>query len=136
MNRLNQQIAQLGELNRHRSSTNFTNNHIQSHAMTVVAAFQTRLALDIRTENLKASKIRKDNFQRPTPNLHGGAPKGIGHCSVLFRDEQFAIQQPISSSSSATKYQQMQRTTCYLYPHGGAMLRSTPIREVALMEKT
>lgn len=145
LNSLNQQIAQLGEINRNRRSTNSTNNHIQSHATTVVAALQTRLAnlstdfksaLDIRTENLKASKTRKDNFSQSTPS----SSSGIGDRSVLFRDEQLAIQQRNSPSSSAINIPADSESDISSLSSagtsGGGMVRSRHVQQMTLMEET
>lgn len=149
LNSLNQQIAQLGEINRSRSSATSTNNHIQSHATTVVAALQTRLAnlstdfksaLDIRTENLKASKTRKDNFSQSTPSSNSSGSGGIGDRSVLFRDEQLAIQQRNSPSSSAINIPAESESDLSSLGSSagpsGAMLRSRHVQQMALMEET
>jgi len=84
LNSLNEQIAHLSEWNRSRGATSSSSNkHVQSHSSSVVVALQSRLAnlstdfksaLDIRSENLKASKSRRDQFSQSSST--SGAASG------------------------------------------------------------
>lgn len=76
LNSLNQQIAQLQDVSkRQRHTTN--GKHLQSHSTSVVLALQSKLAsmstdfkqiLDVRTENLKQQKNRRDQFSQGAIN--------------------------------------------------------------------
>lgn len=76
LNSLNQQIAQLQDVSkRQRHSTN--GKHLQSHSSSVVLALQSKLAsmstdfkqiLEVRTENLKQQKNRRDQFSQGAVN--------------------------------------------------------------------
>lgn len=72
LNSLNQHIAQLQDVSkRQRNTTN--GKHLQSHSSSVVLALQSKLAsmstdfkqiLEVRTENLKQQKNRRDQFSQ------------------------------------------------------------------------
>uniref|UniRef100_A0A3P8YI10 t-SNARE coiled-coil homology domain-containing protein n=1 Tax=Esox lucius TaxID=8010 RepID=A0A3P8YI10_ESOLU len=78
INSLNKQIAQLQGLVRSRQSQN--GRHLQTHSNTIVVSLQSKLAsmsndfksvLEVRTENLKEQKSRRDQFsQAPTSSSH------------------------------------------------------------------
>lgn len=92
---LNKQIANLMSLARSQSSQN--GRHLQSHSNTVVVSLQSKLAsmstdfkqvLDVRTENLKHQKSRREQFSQPvgaTPVASTGF--GDRSQSVLLQDE-------------------------------------------------
>lgn len=70
---LNQQIAQLQELVKSKASTQ--GRHLQTHSSTVVLSLQSKLArmskdfkgvLEVRTENLKQQKERREQFSQGT----------------------------------------------------------------------
>lgn len=72
LNSLNQQIAQLQDVSRYQRSSN-SGKHLQSHSSSVVLALQSKLAsmstdfkqiLEVRTENLKQQKTRRDQFSQ------------------------------------------------------------------------
>ncbi|KAJ8922775.1 hypothetical protein NQ315_007810 [Exocentrus adspersus] len=90
---LNQQIAQLQDISkRQRQSSN--GKHLQSHSSSVVLALQSKLAtmstdfkqiLEVRTENLRHQKSRRDQFSQgglPPPTVASN-PKG----SLLYQDQ-------------------------------------------------
>ncbi|XP_073248862.1 syntaxin-5-like [Porites lutea] len=71
INSLNQQIAQLQELVRSKASSQ--GKHLQTHSSTVVLSLQSKLArmskdfkgvLEVRTENLKQQKERREQFSQ------------------------------------------------------------------------
>ncbi|XP_014117629.1 PREDICTED: syntaxin-5 [Pseudopodoces humilis] len=71
INSLNKQIAQLQELVRARGGP--AGRHLQSHSNTVVVSLQSKLAsmsndfksvLEVRTENLKQQRSRREHFSR------------------------------------------------------------------------
>lgn len=73
---LNQHIAQLQEVSKKQRQTT-PGKHLQSHSSSVVLALQSKLAtmstdfkqiLEVRTENLKHQKTRRDQFSQ------GGLP--------------------------------------------------------------
>ncbi|XP_075959433.1 syntaxin-5a isoform X1 [Anarhichas minor] len=70
---LNKQIAQLQDLVRSRTAPG--GRHIQTHSNTIVVSLQSKLAsmsndfksvLDVRTENLKQQRSRREQFSQPT----------------------------------------------------------------------
>ncbi|XP_023846148.1 syntaxin-5 [Salvelinus sp. IW2-2015] len=92
INSLNKQIAQLQDLIRSRGAP--SGRHIQTHSNTIVVSLQSKLAsmsndfksvLEVRTENLKQQKNRREQFsQRPVSSpLHANNFKS----SVLMQDE-------------------------------------------------
>ncbi|KAJ7996751.1 hypothetical protein DPEC_G00240270 [Dallia pectoralis] len=77
INSLNKQIAQLQGLVRSRQSQN--GRHLQTHSNTIVVSLQSKLAsmsndfksvLEVRTENLKEQKSRRDEFSRAPASSH------------------------------------------------------------------
>lgn len=96
LNSLNQQIARLQEISKNqRAITN--GKHLQTHSSSVVLALQSKLAsmstdfkqiLEVRTENLKHQKNRRDQFsQGPVASSLPSAVSG----SILMQDEQVSI---------------------------------------------
>ena len=91
---LNKQIAQLQQFVTHHKQQN--GKHLQTHSSTVVVALQSKLAnmsndfkgvLEVRTENLKHQKSRREQFsQSSAMSLPPSAVGGRGK-SVLFEDE-------------------------------------------------
>uniref|UniRef100_U3FB13 Syntaxin-5 n=1 Tax=Micrurus fulvius TaxID=8637 RepID=U3FB13_MICFL len=72
INSLNKQIAQLQEFVKAKGC--LTGRHVQTHSNTVVVSLQSKLAsmsndfksvLEVRTENLKQQKSRREQFSRP-----------------------------------------------------------------------
>uniref|UniRef100_A0A8C7JQ87 Syntaxin 5 n=1 Tax=Oncorhynchus kisutch TaxID=8019 RepID=A0A8C7JQ87_ONCKI len=93
INSLNKQIAQLQGLVRSRQSQN--GKHLQTHSNTIVVSLQSKLAsmsndfksvLEVRTENLKEQKSRRDQFsQAPASSSHLHA-SNFGN-SLLMQDD-------------------------------------------------
>ncbi|KAK9870341.1 hypothetical protein WA026_006426 [Henosepilachna vigintioctopunctata] len=88
---LNQQIAQLQEVSK-RQKHQLNGKHLQSHSSSVVLALQSKLAsmsthfkqiLEVRTENLKHQKNRREQFSQ------GGLPASSGPTqgSLLLQEE-------------------------------------------------
>ncbi|XP_034256151.1 syntaxin-5 [Thrips palmi] len=100
---LNGQIARLQEVARNqRRSQQSGRDHLLSHSSSVVLALQSKLAsmssdfknvLEVRTENLKQQKTRRDQFsQGPlSSSLPPSALSGHHHGSVLLSEEQVSI---------------------------------------------
>lgn len=82
---LNQQIARLQEICKNQARG--CNNQVQKHSLNMVVALQTRLAnlsttfkrvLELRTENLKQQKQRRDEFtSQPGPTSWSGAQSSL-----------------------------------------------------------
>ncbi|XP_005100954.1 syntaxin-5 [Aplysia californica] len=96
INSLNEQIAQLQQLARSQKAQN--GKHIQTHSNTVVVALQSKLAtmsndfrqvLEVRTENLKHQKSRREQFSHAgvTSSLPPSAYQGHMNGSVLLQDD-------------------------------------------------
>ncbi|KAH9490773.1 Syntaxin-5 [Bulinus truncatus] len=96
INSLNDQIAQLQQLAKSQRSQN--GRHLQTHSNTVVVALQSKLAsmsndfrqvLEVRTENLKHQKSRREQFSSTsvTSSLPPSAYQGHINGSVLLQDE-------------------------------------------------
>ncbi|XP_058875975.1 syntaxin-5 [Acipenser ruthenus] len=93
INSLNKQIAQLQDLVRAHSSQN--GRHVQSHSNTIVVSLQSKLAsmsndfksvLEVRTENLKQQRSRREQFSRPPASTGPRHANNFGS-SVLMQDE-------------------------------------------------
>ncbi|XP_046685528.1 LOW QUALITY PROTEIN: syntaxin-5-like [Homalodisca vitripennis] len=104
LNSLNQQIARLQEVSKaqRQSVATGTRQHLLSHSSSVVLALQSKLAnmsnefklvLEVRTENLKLAKSRREQFSQGavSPSLPPSAMSGHHHGSVLLADEQVSI---------------------------------------------
>lgn len=94
---LNKQIAQLQKLAKSRNTR--TGHHMNTHSSSVVVSLQSKLAsmssdfkkvLEVRTENLKHQKNRRDQFTQGAVNstLPPAAMSGYHQGSVLLADEQ------------------------------------------------
>lgn len=95
LNSLNQQIAQLQEVSRKQKHNG---KHLQSHSGSIVLALQSKLAamstdfkqiLEVRTENLKQQKNRRDQFSNAVVNtsLPPSAVAGHHQGSVLLHEQ-------------------------------------------------
>ncbi|GAB6021095.1 Syntaxin-5 [Chamberlinius hualienensis] len=93
---LNKQIAQLQTLVK--SQQNANGSHMQTHSSSVVVSLQSKLAsmsndfkkvLEVRTENLKLQKNRRDQFTQGavTSSLPPSAIAGYHQGSVLMADD-------------------------------------------------
>uniref|UniRef100_A0AAY5K2K3 Syntaxin-5 n=1 Tax=Esox lucius TaxID=8010 RepID=A0AAY5K2K3_ESOLU len=96
INSLNKQIAQLQGLIRSRGAPG--GRHIQTHSNTIVVSLQSKLAsmsndfksvLEVRTENLKQQKSRRDQFSQPPVSYITDNPLFAfsSGSSVLMQDE-------------------------------------------------
>ncbi|XP_069501262.1 syntaxin-5 [Ambystoma mexicanum] len=90
---LNKQIAQLQDFVRAKSSQN--GRHVQTHSNTIVVSLQSKLAsmsndfksvLEVRTENLKQQRSRREQFSRTTVSGRPLAASNLGG-SVLLQDD-------------------------------------------------
>ncbi|XP_061200414.1 syntaxin-5 [Neopsephotus bourkii] len=90
INSLNKQIAQLQEVVRARGGQN--GRHVQTHSNTVVVSLQSKLAsmsndfksvLEVRTENLKQQRSRREQFSRAPVSALPLAAGNMGSSTVL-----------------------------------------------------
>ncbi|XP_061299176.1 syntaxin-5 [Pezoporus flaviventris] len=90
INSLNKQIAQLQEVVRARGGQN--GRHVQTHSNTVVVSLQSKLAsmsndfksvLEVRTENLKQQRSRREHFSRAPVSALPLAAGNMGSSAVL-----------------------------------------------------
>ncbi|XP_070067725.1 syntaxin-5 [Drosophila takahashii] len=110
LNALNQQIARLQEISKdQRRHTN--GKHLVSHSSNMVLALQSKLAsmstdfkqiLEVRTENLKQQKTRRDQFsQGPGPlAAHTVSPSTAKQGSLLLSEENQAVSIDMGSSDT------------------------------------
>lgn len=97
LNSLNQQIAQLQEVSKGQRKS-ATGKHLMSHSSNMVLALQAKLAnmstdfkqiLEVRTENLKQQKTRRDQFsQGPVANMSNMLQKQNGGSLLLSEQDQ------------------------------------------------
>ncbi|XP_052894770.1 syntaxin-5 [Anopheles moucheti] len=111
LNSLNQQIARLQEVSKsQRRSTN--GKHLLSHSSNMVVALQAKLAnmssdfkqvLEVRTENLKQQKTRRDQFSQGP--MAGGLPpstmRGSTQGSLLLQEQQDQVCIDMGGASAA-----------------------------------
>ncbi|KAM3824509.1 syntaxin-5 isoform 1-T1 [Vipera latastei] len=92
INSLNKQIAQLQEFVKAKGS--LSGRHVQTHSNTVVVSLQSKLAsmsndfksvLEVRTENLKQQKSRREQFSRPPVATMPLSANNLG--SSVLQDE-------------------------------------------------
>lgn len=93
LNSLNQQIAQLQNVSKRQQQTS-RGKHLQSHSSNIVLTLQSKLAtmstdfkqiLEVRTENLRQQKNRRDQFSQgglPPPNA-----TNVGQSSLLLQEQ-------------------------------------------------
>ncbi|XP_065510122.1 LOW QUALITY PROTEIN: syntaxin-5 [Caloenas nicobarica] len=90
INSLNKQIAQLQDVVRARGGQ--SGRHVQSHSNTVVVSLQSKLAsmsndfksvLEVRTENLKQQRSRREHFSRAPVSALPLAAGNLGECRDL-----------------------------------------------------
>lgn len=130
LNSLNQQIARLQEVSKsQRKST--TGKHLLSHSSNMVVALQAKLAnmssdfkqvLEVRTENLKQQKTRRDQFsQGPiSSSLPPSTMRGSTQGSLLLQEQQDQISIDMNatggpSSERAPLIQRQQQQQLVLY---------------------
>ncbi|XP_054849032.1 syntaxin-5 [Eublepharis macularius] len=90
INSLNKQIAQLQEFVKAKGSQ--SGRHVQTHSNTVVVSLQSKLAsmsndfksvLEVRTENLKQQKTRREQFSRTPVSAMPLSASNLGGAAVL-----------------------------------------------------
>uniref|UniRef100_A0A182X656 t-SNARE coiled-coil homology domain-containing protein n=1 Tax=Anopheles quadriannulatus TaxID=34691 RepID=A0A182X656_ANOQN len=99
LNSLNQQIARLQEVSKSQRRSTSNGKHLLSHSSNMVVALQAKLAnmssdfkqvLEVRTENLKQQKSRRDQFSQGP--MAGGLPpstmRGSTQGSLLLQEQQ------------------------------------------------
>ncbi|EDW39903.1 GL16332 [Drosophila persimilis] len=112
LNALNQQIARLQEISKDQRR-NTSGKHLVSHSSNMVLALQSKLAsmstdfkqiLEVRTENLKHQKTRRDQFsQGPGPRAaHSVSPSTAKQGSLLMSEENQAISIDMGGSSDTS----------------------------------
>uniref|UniRef100_A0A182K7M8 t-SNARE coiled-coil homology domain-containing protein n=1 Tax=Anopheles christyi TaxID=43041 RepID=A0A182K7M8_9DIPT len=113
LNSLNQQIARLQEVSKSQRRSTNNGKHLLSHSSNMVVALQAKLAnmssdfkqvLEVRTENLKQQKTRRDQFSQGP--MAGGLPpstmRGSTQGSLLLQEQQDQVCIDMGGSSSAT----------------------------------
>ncbi|XP_072493417.1 syntaxin-5 isoform X2 [Notamacropus eugenii] len=94
INSLNKQIAQLQDFVRAKGSQ--SGRHLQTHSNTIVVSLQSKLAsmsndfksvLEVRTENLKQQRSRREQFSRPSVAALPLAPNHLGGGAVVLGAE-------------------------------------------------
>lgn len=129
LNALNQQIARLQDISKdQRRTTN--GKHLVSHSSNMVLALQSKLAsmstdfkqiLEVRTENLKHQKTRRDQFsQGPGPlAAHTVSPSTAKQGSLLLSEENQAVSIDMGGSDTTpllgppARLQQQQQLPIY-----------------------
>ncbi|XP_061581545.1 syntaxin-5a isoform X1 [Cololabis saira] len=105
INSLNKQIAQLQDLVKSRGSPR--GRHIQTHSTTIVVSLQSKLAsisndfksvLEVRTENLKQQRSRKEQFSQPPVS---SSSMGANN----FRSRKKGAQEPHAAREQRNDYQ-------------------------------
>uniref|UniRef100_A0A182UGM7 t-SNARE coiled-coil homology domain-containing protein n=1 Tax=Anopheles melas TaxID=34690 RepID=A0A182UGM7_9DIPT len=134
LNSLNQQIARLQEVSKSQRRSTSNGKHLLSHSSNMVVALQAKLAnmssdfkqvLEVRTENLKQQKTRRDQFSQGP--MAGGLPpstmRGSTQGSLLLQEQQDQVCIDMggagtsggSSSERAPLLQQQQQQQLVLY---------------------
>uniref|UniRef100_A0A672U351 Syntaxin-5 n=1 Tax=Strigops habroptila TaxID=2489341 RepID=A0A672U351_STRHB len=94
INSLNKQIAQLQEVVR--AGGGQSGRHVQTHSNTVVVSLQSKLAsmsndfksvLEVRTENLKQQRSRREHFSRAPVSALPLAAGNMAGSSAVLQDE-------------------------------------------------
>ncbi|XP_050308314.1 syntaxin-5 [Anthonomus grandis grandis] len=130
LNSLNQQIAQLQNVaKRQKQSTN--GKHLQSHSSNIVLALQSKLAsmstdfkqiLEVRTENLRHQKNRRDQFSQ------GGLPPPrtttVGHSSLLFQEEDHQSNNALENQPLIPQQSSSQMQAALIYDQTDQYLQS------------
>ncbi|KAM6923754.1 syntaxin-5a isoform 1-T1 [Xenentodon cancila] len=105
INSLNKQIAQLQDFVKSRGSPR--GRHIQTHSNTIVVSLQSKLAsmsndfksvLEVRTENLKQQRSRKEQFSQPPVSS-----SSLGASN--FRSRKKGAQEPHAAREPRNDYQ-------------------------------
>lgn len=121
LNSLNQQIAKLQDISKSQRSSS-SGKHLLSHSSNMVVALQAKLAnmsndfkqvLEVRTENLKHQKTRRDQFSQGSvmPTSVRGSTAAQGNLLLMEQDnsnQSVAIDFGASSHSQPLLQQQQQ----------------------------
>ena len=124
LNSLNQQIAKLQEISKsQRKST--SGKHLLSHSSNMVVALQAKLAnmssdfkqvLEVRTENLKQQKNRRDQFsQAPVTNTLPPATMRQNQGSLLLSEQDEQVSIDMSTSQPLIPRNQLQQQQMLMY---------------------
>ncbi|XP_065355543.1 syntaxin-5 [Calliphora vicina] len=107
LNALNQQIARLQEISKDQRRTN-NGKHLVSHSSNMVLALQSKLAsmstdfkqiLEVRTENLKHQKNRRDQFAQGQLSVNSVSSSTAKQGSLLLSEENQAVSIDMSATS-------------------------------------
>ncbi|KAH8271034.1 hypothetical protein KR018_001216 [Drosophila ironensis] len=123
LNALNQQIARLQEISKDQRR-HTSGKHLVSHSSNMVLALQSKLAsmstdfkqiLEVRTENLKQQKTRRDQFsQGPGPlAAHTVSPSTAKQGSLLLSEENQAVSIDMSSDTAPLLANQQTQMAIY-----------------------
>lgn len=127
LNALNQQIARLQEISKDQRR-NLNGKHLISHSSNMVLALQSKLAnmstdfkniLEVRTENLKHQRTRRDQFGQGHIPVNAAPPSASKQSSLLLSEENQTVCIEIPSGSDASggrlHSQQQQQQQLMLY---------------------
>jgi len=121
LNALNQQIGRLQEISKSQRKT--SGKHLLSHSSNMVMALQTRLAnmstnfqqvLEVRTENLKQQKTRREQFSQP-PVTATLPPMRSTHGNLLMNEQDDQVSIDMGSSQPLLPKNQIQQQQMLLY---------------------
>ncbi|XP_037929659.1 syntaxin-5-like [Teleopsis dalmanni] len=105
---LNQQIARLQDISKDQKRTN-NGKHLVSHSSNMVLALQSKLAsmstdfkqiLEVRTENLKQQKNRRDQFSQGPVPVNSVSSTTAKQGSLLLSEENQAVSIDMSASDT------------------------------------
>ncbi|XP_011405691.1 PREDICTED: syntaxin-5-like [Amphimedon queenslandica] len=132
LSKLNSDIAALQQLSQTVNSRE--SKHVKSHSSAVVVSLQTRLAdtsqnfksvLEMRTENLKVQKQRREQFSSPlTSSLNNDSPlnPAMTNGSLLLGTDDRGRGEDVSiDMGSATQMQLLQEQDTYIQERADAM---------------
>uniref|UniRef100_A0A5F8AI92 Syntaxin-5 n=2 Tax=Macaca TaxID=9539 RepID=A0A5F8AI92_MACMU len=115
INSLNKQIAQLQDFVRAKGSQ--SGRHLQTHSNTIVVSLQSKLAsmsndfksvLEVRTENLKQQRSRREQFSRAPVSALPLAPNHLGGGAVVLGAESHASKDVAIDMMDSRTSQQLQ----------------------------
>ncbi|XP_005184158.2 syntaxin-5 [Musca domestica] len=110
LNALNQHIARLQEISKDQRRT-VSGKHLVSHSSNMVLALQSKLAsmstdfkqiLEVRTENLKHQKSRRDQFGQAPVSISSVSPATAKQGSLLLSEENQEVSIDMSSANDTS----------------------------------
>ncbi|XP_073827037.1 syntaxin 5 [Musca autumnalis] len=110
LNALNQHIAKLQEISKDQRRT-VNGKHLVSHSSNMVLALQSKLAsmstdfkqiLEVRTENLKHQKSRRDQFGQAALPMNSISPATAKQGSLLLSEENQEVSIDMSSANDTS----------------------------------